>query len=196
MPPKFELKLRHHKKTIGKIATTVVSDKDENLSWSGLQWHRSCQSNEMTPLPILLPTVFLGTGNCSYKIVHESFFLQYGRLDVLEVKAESVRTLSRYFGMKYGKTGRSWWLTVICSKRSAFDHAISPHSGLKTCVKDRGDSSGRLLERRICRISMYRDALVSGFLNSRSSLTNKRIIFKPLDRFFFLKKKKKIFLVI
>ena len=55
----------------------------------------------MTPLPILLAAMFLGTRNCSYKIVHGSFFLQYGRLDVLEVKAESVRTLSRYFRMKF-----------------------------------------------------------------------------------------------
>ena len=30
-----------------------------------------------------------------------SFFLQYGRLDVLEVKAESVRALSKYFGIKF-----------------------------------------------------------------------------------------------
>ena len=45
--------------------------------------------------------MFLGTRNCSYKIVHGSFFLQYGRLDVLEVKAESVRTLSSYFRMKF-----------------------------------------------------------------------------------------------
>ena len=89
------------KKPFGKIATTVVLDKDENLSWSGLQWHRSCQSNELTPLPILLAAMFLGTRNCSYKIVHGSFFLQYGRLDVLEVKAESVRTLSSYFRMKF-----------------------------------------------------------------------------------------------
>ena len=29
------------------------------------------------------------------------FPLQYGRLDVLEVKAESVTALSRYFGMKF-----------------------------------------------------------------------------------------------
>ena len=57
----------------------------------------------MTPLPILLAAIFLGTGNCSYKIVHvfHMFFLKYGRLDVLEVKAESVRALSRYFGMKF-----------------------------------------------------------------------------------------------
>ena len=37
IPPKFEHKLRHHKQKFGKIATTVVLDKDENLLWSGLQ---------------------------------------------------------------------------------------------------------------------------------------------------------------
>ena len=31
IPPKFEHKLRHHKQSFGKIATTVVLDKDENL---------------------------------------------------------------------------------------------------------------------------------------------------------------------
>ena len=41
------------------------------------------------------------TGNFSYKIIHGSFLLQYGRLDVLQVKAEWVRALSRYFGMKF-----------------------------------------------------------------------------------------------
>ena len=30
-PAKFEHKLRRHKQTFGKIATTVVLDKDENL---------------------------------------------------------------------------------------------------------------------------------------------------------------------
>ena len=61
--PKFEHKLRRHKQSFGKIATTVVLDKDEN-------------SNEMTLLPILLAAVYLGSGNCSSKIIHESFFLQ------------------------------------------------------------------------------------------------------------------------
>ena len=50
IPPKFEHKLRRHKQSFGKIATTVVLDKDENL--------------------------FLGTGNCSSKIIQGSFFLQ------------------------------------------------------------------------------------------------------------------------
>ena len=36
----------------------------------------------MTPLPILIVAIFLGAGNCSYKIIHRSFFL----LDVREVK--------------------------------------------------------------------------------------------------------------
>ena len=76
IPPKFEHKLRRHKQSFGKTATTVVLDKDENLLWSGLQRHRSCYSNEMTLLPILLTAVYLGTENCSSKIVHGSFFLR------------------------------------------------------------------------------------------------------------------------
>jgi len=76
IPPTFERKLRRHKQRFGQINTTVVLDKDENLLWSGLQWHRSCHSNEMTPLPILHAAVFLSTGNCSSKIVYWSFFLQ------------------------------------------------------------------------------------------------------------------------
>ena len=31
VPPKFEHKLRRHKQSFGKIATTVVLDKDEKL---------------------------------------------------------------------------------------------------------------------------------------------------------------------
>ena len=76
IPPKFERKLRRHRQRFGKIDTTVVLDKDETLLWSGLQRHRSCHSNEMTPLPILLAAVDLSTGNCSSKIVYWSFFLQ------------------------------------------------------------------------------------------------------------------------
>ena len=76
IPPKFERKLRRHKQRFGKIDTTVVLDKEENWLWSGLQWHRSCHSNEMMPLPILLAAVFLGTGNCSSKIVYWSFYLR------------------------------------------------------------------------------------------------------------------------
>ena len=76
IPPKFEHKVRRHKQRFGKIATTVVLDKNENLLRSGLQRHRSCHSNEMTLLPFLLAAVYLGNGNCSSKIVHGSFFPQ------------------------------------------------------------------------------------------------------------------------
>ena len=31
IPPKFEHKLRRHRQTFGKIATTVVLNKDDNL---------------------------------------------------------------------------------------------------------------------------------------------------------------------
>ena len=37
IPPTFDRKLRRHKQRFGKIDTTDVSDKDENLLRSGLQ---------------------------------------------------------------------------------------------------------------------------------------------------------------
>ena len=63
-------------------------------------------------------------------------------------------------------------------------HLIVVSIFLKTCVKDRGDSSSRLLERKKDLFSLYRGAFVSGFLTFWSTLTNYRIIYKPLDRFF------------
>ena len=157
IPPKFEHKLRRHKQRFGKIATTVVLDKDENLLWSGLQWHRSCHSNEMTPLPILLAAVFLGTGNCSFKIVYWSFFLQqpprcswsFSEIckSVIEIFWDEV-----FMVRNTVKNGQSWCSAVICRKRSAFDMQIPliiVLIFLQTCEKDLGDSSSRLLERRI-----------------------------------------------
>ena len=95
----------------------------------------------------VLPKSFTGTFSCN------------SRLDVCEVKTESVRALSRYLGIKfsssvkYGKKGKSWCLAVNCRKRSAFDmqfHLTVVLIFLKTCtcVKDHGDSSGQLLKRR------------------------------------------------
>ena len=137
IPPKFEHKLRRHKQRFGKIATTVVSDKDENLLWSRLQWHRSCHSNEMTLLPILLAAVYLGTGNCSSKIC----------MSVIEIFWDEVFVVRNTV-----KNGQYCCLAVICRKWSAFDmqfHLIVVSIFLKTCVKDHGDTSSRLLERRI-----------------------------------------------
>ena len=70
LPISALLKLHRHKQRFGKIATTVVLDKDENLLRSGLQRHRSCHSNKMMQLPILVAGVYLGSGNCSSKIIH------------------------------------------------------------------------------------------------------------------------------
>ena len=50
------------------------------------------------------------------------------------------------------KNGQSWCSAVICRKRSAFDmqlHLIVVSIFLKPFVKDQGDSSSRLLERRV-----------------------------------------------
>ena len=112
-------------------------------------------------------------------------FSSKSRLDVREVKKESIRALSRYFGIKFSflnvfffgllcincvhcddhffiskvfivgntvKKGKSWCLAVICRKRCAFDmqiHLIVVSIFLKTWLKDHGDSSGQLLQRRI-----------------------------------------------
>ena len=83
-------------KHLEKITTTDVLDKDENLSWSGLQWHRSCHSNVMTPLSIIVATLFL-----TMKSFSAGAFSSNSRLDVREVKTESVRALSGYFGIKF-----------------------------------------------------------------------------------------------
>ena len=145
--------IRCHKQTVGKIATTVVLDKDENLSWSGLQWHRSCHSNVMTPLSIILAALFL-----PMKSFSAGAFSSNSRLDVREVKTDSVRALSGYFGIKFlslentVKQGKTWCLAVICRKRTRFWHTISPHSSFnlfKMCVNYVKDNSGQLLQRRI-----------------------------------------------
>ena len=154
IPPKFEHKLRRHKQ---RFATSVVWDKDENLLWSRLQWHRSCHSNEMTLLPILLAAVFLGTGNCSSKIVYWNFFLQQPPRcswslseickSVIEIFCDNV-----FIVRNRVKNGQYCCLAVICRKWSDFYmqfHLIVVSIFLKTCVKDHGDSSSRLLERRV-----------------------------------------------
>ena len=50
------------------------------------------------------------------------------------------------------KNGQTSCLAVICRKRGAFDmqfHLIVVSIFLKPCVKDHGDSSSQLLERRV-----------------------------------------------
>ena len=157
IPPKFEHKLRRQEQSFGKIATTVELDKDENLLWPGLQRHRSRHSNEMTLLPILLAAVYLGIRNCSSKIVHKSFFLQWPPR-CLWSSSEICKSVIEIFWAEVFmvtntvKNGQTWCLAVICKKWRAFDmqfHLIVVSIFLKTCVKDQLDSSNRLLERRV-----------------------------------------------
>ena len=127
------------------------------MLWSGLQGHRSCHGNEMTLLSILLAAVFLVTRNCSSKIVHESFFLQqrsWCSWSLREICTSNVEIFwNKVFMVRNTvKNGKSRCLAVICRKRSAFDmkfHLIVVSIFFKTCVKDHGDSSSQLLERRI-----------------------------------------------
>ena len=89
--PKIEHRLRHHKQRFWTIATSVALNKGENLWWSEFQWHRSCHSSEMTPLPILLASVFLGFGNCFCKL----FFQNRSRELFLPIAASMFVTFKR-----------------------------------------------------------------------------------------------------
>ena len=77
-------------------------------------------------------------------------------------------------------------MAVICRKRSAFDmqfNLIVVLIYLKTCVKERGDSSAPIA-RTMDLISMCHGALVSGFVNISVYFTKLANNFKPNDRFF------------
>ena len=179
IPLKFEHKLRRHKQSFRKIATTVVLDEDENLLWSVLQRHQSCHSNEMTLLPILLAAVYLGTGNCSSKIIHGSFFLQQQPRCSWSLSEICKSVIEIFWDKDFVvrntvKNGLSWCLPVICRKQSAFDmqfHLIVVSVFLKTCVKDQGDSSSHLLERRIWLVCIE-VFLLAVFWTFWSTLTN------------------------
>ena len=158
------------------------------MLWSGLQQHRSWHSNEMTLLPILLAAVYLGTGNCSSKIVDGSFLLQL-RPRCLRNLSEICKSVIKIFWNLLLETVKYWQyccLAVICRKWSAFDmqfHLRVVSILLKTCVKDHVDGSSRLLERRVwllCIEALWFVVLWTFW----SSLSNWPIIFKPLDWFF------------
>ena len=67
---------------------------------------------------------------------------------VIEIFCDEVFMVNR----KTVKNGQFWCSAVICRKRRSFDmhfHVIVVSIFSKTFVKDRGDSSGRLREKRI-----------------------------------------------
>ena len=58
----------------------------------GLQWRGSCHSNKMTPLPILLATVFLCTGNCPrelFSAIAALVFVKFKGAFDWEIRAKS-----------------------------------------------------------------------------------------------------------
>ena len=108
---------------------------------------------------ILHTKQFRCTGNCSSKIVHgklfpppiasATFVRSLSRIDLQEI---GIFRDEVFMVRKTVKNGRSWCSAVIHKKRSAFDmqsHLIVVSILLKTWGKDQGDSSSRLLERRI-----------------------------------------------
>ena len=97
IPAKFEHKLRRHKQTFGKIATTVVLDKDEN----GCNDIRVAIAKKGRHYLLCLQQYF-SVGTVLPKSITGAFFSN-SRLDVREVKTEYVRALSRYLGMKKKK---------------------------------------------------------------------------------------------
>ena len=73
----------------------------------------------MTPLPILIAAVFLGTGNCSFRNVHGSFFPPIAAS--MFVKFKSVIEIfwdEDFMVRNTVKKGQSWCSAVICRRRS------------------------------------------------------------------------------
>ena len=95
IPSKFERKLCRHKQTVRKITTSCIrySPMKFVMIRVAMTSDRSCYNNKMTPLPsaVNLQQYLLALGTVLTKSFTGAFFLQYGRLDVREVKAESVR---------------------------------------------------------------------------------------------------------
>ena len=134
---------------LGKISTTAVLDKVENLLWSWLQlWHRNCYSNKMMPLSVLPKSFAIALSSNS-------------RLNVYE----AIRTLSRstfwgeVFMVKYMvKTGQCDFRPLSVENEALLKCNFTSWEVLiflKTRAKGHGDSSSRLLERRIWSVFNY-----------------------------------------
>ena len=107
IPSKFEHKLRRHKQTFGKIPTTIVLQIkmkiccDQGCNDIGVviatKW-----SHYLLCLHMALGLQqYFSVGTVLPKLAITGAFSSNSRLDVREVKTESVRALSRYFGIKF-----------------------------------------------------------------------------------------------
>ena len=129
------------------------------------QWNG--QERSETQIPFYLKPVYIEarSKNKQYQRYLCCTF-SFKRLKCLEIEIFIVRNAVR--------KEKSCCLAVICRKRSAFDMQFSliiVLIYLKTCVKDRGDSSARLLERGIWLVCIK--ALLLAVLSTfRSTLPN------------------------
>ena len=134
----------------------VVLDRDEKLLWSGLQWvtatkWRHCLfyfQQYFSALETVLQKIVHGSFSSNSRLIADgSWSLSGNCKSVIEIFWDEVFMVRNTL-----KIGQSWCLAVICKKRSAFDmqfHLVIVSIFLKTRVKDRGDTSSRLLERKI-----------------------------------------------
>ena len=118
--------IHRHKQRFGIIATTIVLDKDENCYDQGCNDIRVVIATKWRHY--LLTAVFLGTGNCSSKIVHrnKSFFPKIAASmfvkfisgickSVIEIFRDEVFMVKK---KKTVKNGQSWCSAVFFRKRS------------------------------------------------------------------------------
>ena len=106
----------------------------------------------MTPLPISLAAVFLGTGNCSSKIVHKNkrFFPKIAASMFVKFISGICKSVIEIFRdevfMVKKKNGQKWTIfdvQLFLQKTKRFDmqfHLTVALFFLKTCVRDYGDS--------------------------------------------------------
>ena len=105
IPAKFEHKLRRHKQTFVKIATTVVLDKDEICCDQGCNDIRVVIATKWRHYLLYLQQYF-SVGTVLLKSITGAFSSNR-RLNVREVKTESVRALSSHFGIKFFIVGNT-----------------------------------------------------------------------------------------
>ena len=99
-------------------------------------------------LGTVLPKSFTGAVSAS-RIASSTFVRSSSGIDLQEIE---IFWDEVFMVRKTVKNGQSWCSAVIYRKRSAFDmqsHLMVVSILLKTWGKDQGDSSSRLLERRI-----------------------------------------------
>ena len=144
----------HHSLNFIRLLRVVITPSVERrkrleaIEWISGYHHQGC--NE---IGVVIATKWLHYGNLTksftgtfFSNTVASMFVKFKQnlKSVIEIFCNEVFIIRNTV-----RKGKSWFLAVICRKRSAFDlqfHLIVVLIFLKTCVKDRGDSSAWLLE--------------------------------------------------